>query len=99
MGSPGCQRQQSDVQIGSTKGGDRECEFQCDIRVNGGGGVFFLSISLSFSRLRLSRSLRATLLVRAKVKITVKNTVFEESTVSAYGVFDCEFGFHSHDWS
>ena len=44
-------------------------------------------------------SLTAAPLVRAKVKITVKNVVCEESSVISYGVFDWEFGFHSHEWS
>ena len=43
--------------------------------------------------------LRAAPLVRAKVKITVKNAVYEESSATAYGVIDWEFGFHSHKWS
>ncbi len=33
------------------------------------------------------------------MKITVKNTVCEEFSGSAYGVFEWEFGFHSHEWS
>ena len=47
----------------------------------------------------LNYCLRAAPLVRAKVKITVKNTVCEESSVSAYGVFDWQFDFASHEWS
>ena len=39
--------------------------------------------------------IRAAPLLRAKVKITVKHTVCEESSVSQYGVFDWEFGFDS----
>ena len=42
---------------------------------------------------------RAAPLVRVKVKITVKNAVCEESSATAYGVFDREFGFRSHEWS
>ena len=38
-------------------------------------------------------ALRAAPLVRAKVKITVKNAVCEESSATAYGVFDWAFGF------
>ena len=34
-----------------------------------------------------------------KVKITVKNAVSEESSATAYRVFDWEFGLHSHEWS
>ena len=41
---------------------------------------------------------RAAPLVRVKVKFTVKNAVCEESSAIAYGVFDCEFAYHSHQW-
>ncbi len=44
-------------------------------------------------------AVRAAPLVRAKVKITVKNVVCEESSASTYGVFDWEFGFDSQEWS
>ena len=37
--------------------------------------------------------------MRVKVKFTVKNTVWEESSATAYGVFDCEFDFDSHEGS
>ena len=47
----------------------------------------------------IETALRATPLVRAIVKITVKNAVCEESLATAYGVLDCEFGFGSHEWS
>ena len=43
--------------------------------------------------------IRAAPLVRAKVKITVKNAVCPSLPIAAYGVFDCEFGFPSHEWS
>ena len=43
--------------------------------------------------------LRAAVLVRVKVNFTVKNTGCEESLATAYGVFDCEFDFGSHEWS
>ena len=33
------------------------------------------------------------------MKIIVKNAVCEESSATAYGVFDCEFDFDSHEWS
>ncbi len=32
-------------------------------------------------------------------KFTGKNAVCEESSATAYGVFDCEFYYDSHDWS
>ncbi len=47
----------------------------------------------------LQRKLRAGPLVRGKAKTTVKNAVCEESSVSAYGVFDCQFDFDSHERS
>ena len=42
---------------------------------------------------------RAAPLVGAKVKITVKNAVCPSLPFAAYGVFDCDFGFPSHEWS
>ena len=45
------------------------------------------------------RLYRAAPLVRVKTKITVKNAVCEESSATAYGDFDCEFDFDSHEWS
>ncbi len=39
--------------------------------------------------------MRAAPLVRVKVKFTVKNAVREESSATAYGVFDCDFCFDS----
>ncbi len=33
------------------------------------------------------------------MKITVKNAVCPSLPFAACGVFDCEFGFHSHEWS
>ncbi len=43
--------------------------------------------------------LRAAPLVRAKGTITVKNAVCPSLPFAAYGVFECEFGFPSHEWS
>ena len=43
--------------------------------------------------------LRAAPLVQAKVKITVKNALCPSLPFAAYGVFYCEFGFPSHEWS
>ncbi len=35
----------------------------------------------------------------SKVKFTVKNAAYEESSAAAYGDFDYEFGFDSREWS
>ena len=43
--------------------------------------------------------LRAAPLVQAKVKITVKTAGYPSLPFAAYGVFDCDFGFPSHEWS
>ncbi len=43
--------------------------------------------------------LRAALLVRVKAKVTVRNAVCEASSATAFGVFDCECDFGSHEWS
>ena len=37
--------------------------------------------------------------VRVKAKFTVKNAVCPSLLFAAYGESDCEFGFHSHEWS
>ena len=39
------------------------------------------------------RVLRENPLLRVKVKFTVKNAVWEESSATAYGVFYCDFIF------
>ena len=49
--------------------------------------------------LTLLSNLRAAPLVRAKAKFTVKNAVCGKWKTRTYGVFDCEFHFHSHEWS
>ncbi len=45
------------------------------------------------------RLVRAAPLVRVKANISVKHAVCEESSVTAYGVFDRDFDFGSHEWS
>ncbi len=50
-------------------------------------GHLLLSTSAEF------HPIRAAPLVRAKVKITVKNAVCPSLPFAAYGVFECEFGF------
>ena len=44
-------------------------------------------------------NVRAAPLVRGKVKCIVKNTACGESSATAFGVFDYEFDFTSHEWS
>ena len=46
-----------------------------------------------------SRDVRATPLLRVKVKFTVKNAVCESLRPTASGECDCEFGFDSQEWS
>ncbi len=55
--------------------------------------------STSDSHLDLSLHIRAAPLVRANVKFTVKHTVCMSLRLAAYGEFDREFGFDSHEWS
>ncbi len=50
-------------------------------------------------RLQVSSSMRAAPLVGAKEKITVKNAVCPSLPSAAFGVFDCDFGFPSHELS
>ena len=37
--------------------------------------------------------------MRVKVKITVKNAVWDESSATSSCVLDCDFDFDSHEWS
>ena len=46
----------------------------------------------------LNLVLRATPLLRVKVKFTVKNAVCMSLRVTAYGEFDRDFGFDSQEW-
>ena len=47
----------------------------------------------------LGCDMRTAPLVRVKAKCTVKNAACSKWKTRTYGVFDCEFGFHSHEWS
>ena len=42
---------------------------------------------------------RAAPLVRVQVKFTAKKRHTSEALARAFGYFDCEFGFDSHEWS
>ena len=56
--------------------------------------------NMAGGRVELARPiLRATPLLRLKVKSTVKNTVCMSLRLAAYGEFDCEFAFDSQEWS
>ncbi len=69
------------------------------------------STSHSFKDLRFSNEwqgflgsffesgLRAAPLMRVRVKFTVKFAACQESSTTAYGVFEGEFGIGSHEWS
>ncbi len=43
--------------------------------------------------------MRAAPLVRGKAKFTVNNALCGKWKTRIYGVFDCDFHFHSHEWS
>ena len=47
----------------------------------------------------LYRLRRAAPLVRVKAKFPVKHAVCYRRRLLAYGVFDCEFDYDSHEWS
>ena len=66
-------------------------------RKRGYRGVVSTSLSNTEKLERID--LRAAPLVRVKAKFTVKNAVCPSLPFAAYGVFDCEFGFPSHEWS
>ena len=70
------------------------CEARC-----GELGLDQADRALRLFRCEPNPGVRAAPLVRANVKITVKNTVCPSLPFAAYGVFDCEFGFPSHEWS
>ena len=57
-----------------------------------------IASAVFFGQALTNYPVRAAPLVRVIVKFTVKNAVCGTSSAIAYGVFDREFGFDSHEW-